>query len=110
MQLAGEDTYAALLEHGVRIWNFQPSMLHAKVMTVDGILAMVGSANINARSTELDEEINLVVLDPAVVATLDEQFDGDLERSEAVTPDDWEDRSLAQRVMESLTRPLHHQV
>ena len=110
VQLAGEDTYAALLEHGIRIWNFQPSMLHAKVMTVDGILAMVGSANINARSTELDEEINLVVLDPAVVTTLDEQFDGDLERSEPVTPDDWEDRSLAQRVMEGLTRPLHHQV
>ena len=50
-----------------RIWNFQPSMLHAKVMTVDGIVANVGSANLNARSTELDEEINLVVIDDDVV-------------------------------------------
>jgi cardiolipin synthase len=110
VQLAGESAYAALLERGVRIWNFQPSMLHAKVMTIDGILAMVGSANVNARSTELDEEINLVVLDPAVVTTLDKQFDDDLERSDPLTPDELVARLAAQRVMEGLTRPLHHQV
>jgi cardiolipin synthase len=110
VQLAGEASYAELLDHGIHLWQFQPSMLHAKVMTVDGILAMVGSANVNARSTELDEEINLVVLDDAVVATLDEQFDEDLERSDRVEAGDWEDRSLTQRVMEGLTRPLHHEV
>ncbi|MEP6757862.1 MAG: phospholipase D-like domain-containing protein [Actinomycetota bacterium] len=110
VQLAGEAAFAELLEHGISIWYFQPSMLHAKVMTVDGILAMVGSANVNARSTELDEEINLVVLDPEVVTALDEHFDDDLGRSDAVTRGDWEDRSLTQRVLEGLTKPLHHQV
>ena len=70
-------------------------MLHAKVMTVDGLVANVGSANLNARSTELDEEINLVALDPALVRLLDEQFDEDLERSEEIDPGRWEDRSLA---------------
>ena len=110
VQLAGEASYAELLDHGINLWQFQPSMLHAKVMTVDGILAMVGSANVNARSTELDEEINLVVLDDDVVATLDQQFDEDLDRSDRVTVGDWEDRSLTQRVMEGLTRPLHHEV
>jgi cardiolipin synthase len=110
VQLAGEASYAELLDHGIRLWQFQPSMLHAKVMTVDGILAMVGSANVNARSTELDEEINLVVLDDDIVATLDEHFDEDLERSDRVQPGEWEDRSLTQRVMEGLTRPLHHEV
>jgi len=110
VQLAGEASYAELLEHGIHIWQFQPSMLHAKVMTVDGMLAMVGSANVNARSTELDEEINLVVLDDDIVATLDEQFDDDLRRSDRVERGDWEDRSLTQRVMEGLTRPLHHEV
>jgi cardiolipin synthase len=110
VQLAGEAAFSELLEHGIRLWYFQPSMLHAKVMTVDGHLAMVGSANVNARSTELDEEINLVVLDPDIVATLDEHFDADLERSDAVTVGDWEERSLSQRVMEKLTKPLHHEV
>ncbi len=75
VQLSGEAAFAELLEHSIKIWYFQPSMLHAKVMTVDGILAMVGSANVNARSTELDEEINLVVLDPDIVSTLDEHFE-----------------------------------
>ena len=78
MQLAGEAAYDALLECGVEIWNFQPSMLHAKVMTVDGVVANIGSANLNARSTELDEEINLVALDPELVRVLDAQFDEDL--------------------------------
>ena len=110
VQLAGEGAFTELLDHGIQIWYFQPSMLHAKVMTVDGMLATVGSANFNARSTELDEEINLVVLDPDVVATLDEHFDDDLGRSEKLTPGAWEDRSLSQRVMERLTQPLNHHV
>ena len=67
VQLAGQAVYESLLEHGVRIWQFQPSMLHAKVMTIDGRVANVGSANFNARSTELDEEINMVALDPDLV-------------------------------------------
>ena len=66
VQLAGEREYAALLERGVRLWNFQPSMLHAKVMTVDGCVANIGSANLNMRSVSLDEEINVVVLDDGI--------------------------------------------
>jgi len=50
------------------------------------------------------------VLDDEVVATLDEQFDEDLDRSDRVKPAEWEERSLPQRVMEGLTRPLHHEV
>jgi cardiolipin synthase A/B len=110
VQLAGEAEFAELLDHGIQIAYFQPSMLHAKVMTVDGIIAMVGSANVNARSTERDEEINLIILDDDVTATLDAQFDDDLRRSERVTRDEWEDRSITQRVKESLTRPLQDHV
>jgi len=110
VQLAGEAEFAELLDHGIQIAYFQPSMLHAKVMTVDGIIAMVGSANVNARSTERDEEINLIILDDDVTATLDAQFDDDLRRSERVTRDEWEDRSITQRVKEGLTRPLQDHV
>ena len=50
VQLAAETSYASLLDHGVTIWNYQPTMLHAKLMTVDGIVANIGSANLNRRS------------------------------------------------------------
>jgi cardiolipin synthase len=85
-------------------------MLHAKIMTVDGLVANVGSANVNARSTELDEEINLVALDRPLVRLLDDQFDEDLERSEEIDPGRWEERSLARRALAGLTKPLRHSV
>jgi len=56
VQLAGQSSYERLLRCGVRIWHYQPTMLHAKIMTIDGLVANIGSANLNARSTELDEE------------------------------------------------------
>jgi cardiolipin synthase A/B len=110
VQLAGQAVYERLLEHGVRVWHYQPTMLHAKVMTVDGLVANVGSANFNARSTELDEEINLVALDPHLVRLLDRQFDADLERSEEIQPGRWEDRSIGRRVLEGITRPIRHKM
>jgi cardiolipin synthase len=110
VQLAGQAVWERLLEHGVRIWQFQPAMLHAKVMTVDGLVANIGSANFNARSTELDEEVNLVALDPDLVRMLDDQFDEDLERSEEIERGRWEERSLGRRVLEGLTKPLRHKM
>jgi cardiolipin synthase len=110
VQLAGQAVYERLLEHGVRVWHYQPTMLHAKIMTVDGLVANVGSANFNARSTELDEEINLVALDSDLVRLLDRQFDADLERSEEIQPGRWEDRSIGRRVLEGITRPIRHKM
>jgi cardiolipin synthase len=102
VQLAGEATYAPLLEHGVKIWCFQPSMLHAKILTIDDIVASVGSSNVNNRSTQYDEEVNLVVFDPDLVATLDRHFDEDLTRSVALDPERWQDRSVVQKAAEKV--------
>jgi cardiolipin synthase len=106
VQLAAEATYQPLLDAGVALWCFQPSMFHAKVMTVDGIVANIGSANLNARSSMLDEEINVVVLDDEVVRALDGQFDDDLERSVRIEGGRWRHRSLGQRVAERVTIPV----
>jgi cardiolipin synthase len=102
VQLAGEADYGALLDHGVEIWNFQPSMLHAKVMTVDGLIANIGSANLNARSVTWDEEINLVVLDPELAGELDAQFEEDLDRSVRIERARWQRRSVAQQALEAM--------
>ena len=85
-QLAGEEEYAALLDAGVRIHSFQPSMLHAKVLTIDGEVGVVGTANLNARSMSLDQEIELVVADQRVVAELDRDLDADIARSRPAEP------------------------
>jgi len=106
VQLGGEVTYDTLLTAGVKIWHYQPTMLHAKVMTVDGLVANVGSANLNNRSMALDEEINVVVINPALVQILDEHFDEDCSRSVAIEPGRWEHRSIAQRVAERVVQPL----
>jgi cardiolipin synthase len=106
VQLAGEAAYQELLNRGVDIWAFQPSMLHAKILTVDGLLADIGSANLNARSTSLDEEVNVVAIDPDLVATLDRQFDEDLARSRQFEPGRWSRRSRVQRTGEALVAPI----
>jgi len=106
VQLAGESDYGRLLDGGVRIWNFQPSMLHAKVMTIDGCVANIGSANLNMRSVALDEEINVVVIDEPMARLLDEHFDEDLERSVRIEPGRWKERSSLQRTAERLVRPI----
>ena len=102
VQLASESQYAGLLKAGVRLWSYQVSMLHAKVMTVDGAVASVGSANFTNRSLLLDDEVNLVVHDPAVVRVLDADFDDDVARAAPVDPDDWLDRGLAQKAKEAV--------
>jgi cardiolipin synthase len=106
VQVAGEAKYGRLLDAGVSLWNFEPSMLHAKVMTVDGCISNVGSANLNARSTEHDEEINLVVMDPAITRILDMHFDEDLARSERIEPGRWNSRPLHQRAFERMVEPI----
>lgn len=110
-QLAGEDVYAALLECGVTIRRYLPTMLHAKVVTVDGVLSTIGSANFNHRSLARDDEICLNVLDPGLTGVLDLDFDADAERAEILQdPDAWERRSLLQRAGEWVARRVRHEL
>jgi cardiolipin synthase A/B len=100
VQVASEAGFEELLEAGVRICTFQPSMLHAKVMTIDGSLAVVGSANFNRRSTEYDDEVVMVVFDDDLTAHLDSHMDEDLKRAEPIDIEDWQQRGLLQRIEE----------
>jgi cardiolipin synthase A/B len=105
-QLASESEYARLVDCGVRVWTFQPSMMHAKVMTIDGCVAVVGSSNFNRRSLDHDEEVVLIALDSELAATLDDHLDQDLSRSEQIDLSRWRDRSRPQRVLETATKPI----
>jgi cardiolipin synthase len=70
-----------LLRAGAEIFEYQPSMIHAKLMTVDGLWNVVGSTNFDHRSFALNDEVNLAVLDPELAATIDADFREDLEQS-----------------------------
>jgi cardiolipin synthase A/B len=71
-------TYRRLLAGGVRIWEYQPSMLHAKTVLVDDWLGVVGSTNLDALSLHRMHEGSLVVADPALVARLEQCWDRDM--------------------------------
>jgi cardiolipin synthase len=110
VQIAGEKEYEDLLESGVNVYRYLPTMLHAKVMTIDGKVGTVGSANFDPRSFGHNEEANLVIFDSDVVDVLDRQFAEDLERSERVDPERWRRRGPLQRVAEKVTELFDDQL
>jgi cardiolipin synthase A/B len=70
-----------LLQAGAEIYEYEPSMIHAKLMTVDGMWNVVGSTNFDHRSFALNDEVNLAVLDRALAETIEADFFEDLEQS-----------------------------
>ncbi|MEY2243498.1 phosphatidylserine/phosphatidylglycerophosphate/cardiolipin synthase family protein [Streptomyces sp. BF23-18] len=105
-QLAGQNHYGTLLAAGVEIRQYQPTMLHTKIMTVDGVASLIGSSNFNRRSMEHDEEVMLAVLDEAFTAALDHDFDEDRENAVSIDPTRWRRRSPVQRAKELAVVPL----
>ncbi|GGY71708.1 phospholipase D-like domain-containing protein [Streptomyces xanthochromogenes] len=105
-QLAGQHYYEDLTACGVKIFEYQPTMLHTKVVTVDRTMALVGSTNFNRRSLDHDEEVMLAVLDQTFTAKLDGHFTEDLEHSALITRGRWKRRSIVQRAKEAAVLPI----
>lgn len=79
------DSSRHLLQAGAEIFEYQPSMIHAKLMTVDGLWNVVGSTNFDHRSFGLNDEVNLAVLDHELARTIDGDFYEDLQQSRPLT-------------------------
>ncbi|MEV2246601.1 phospholipase D-like domain-containing protein [Streptomyces sp. NPDC049970] len=105
-QLAGQHHYEALTACGVKIYQYQPTMMHTKVLTVDRVASLIGSTNFNRRSLDHDEEVMLTVLDPAFTASLDEHFDEDVQRSVLIEGGRWKRRPVTQRMREAAVLPI----
>jgi len=101
---AGHSVYEELLEGGVRIYEFCPTMIHAKTMTIDGVWSSVGSVNFDNRSFQLQDEVTLCVCSSEFAGLLDEQFARDLERSAEIEPGRWNGRPLHARASEAVVR------
>ncbi len=107
---AGRSSFGPLLEGGVTILEYQPTMFHLKTMVVDGIFSTVGSANFDDRSFHLNEEINLFVYDPAFAALMKERYRRDESRCRPYTRAMWNARSLKKRVTEWLVAPFRSEL
>ncbi|HEX6220967.1 MAG TPA: phospholipase D-like domain-containing protein, partial [Acidimicrobiia bacterium] len=106
-RVMAEEVSQRLIAAGARVWAYQPTMMHVKTFMVDGVLSLVGSINVNRRSTEKDEEVALAICDRDVTATLEAQFRDDLGRSQPVVA---KEPSLTQRARAALVRPFIHEM
>jgi cardiolipin synthase len=107
---ASRSKFGELLEAGVEIYEYQPALLHAKVMTVDGIWATIGSTNLDSRSFALNEELNAVVYDTTVVARLEQVFAEDLKYSRKIEYEQWRRRGFFNQLLEVLSLPVREQL
>ncbi|HSL85194.1 MAG TPA: phospholipase D-like domain-containing protein [Thermoanaerobaculia bacterium] len=103
---AGHGYYRALLERGVRIFEYQDSILHAKSMVADGHASVVGSTNLDFRSFHFNAECNLVILDPATGRRLEEVFEEDLEGAEEISLEAWNRRGTLHKLGDRAARWL----
>jgi cardiolipin synthase len=90
----------SLLAAGVRVWEFQPTMMHSKYVIVDGKWSVVGSANMDVRSKELNSENVLGILDTALARELEAAFLADLRRSKEILLGEWRKRGAWKRLQE----------
>lgn len=109
VRLAGRYYYEGLLEAGVRIFEFEPAMMHDKLVVVDGRWAIVGSANMDERSMEINEENVVGISDPQLASSIETALAADFERCEEIRLDRWRRRSRFQRMLERLALVLIEQ-
>jgi len=107
---ASRRKWGPLLEAGVRIYEYQPTMYHHKVMVVDGYWVSVGSTNLDNRSFRLNDEANLNVFDESCARRQAETFAQDRARAREVTLEEWRDRPFTERLEEQVARVVRRQL
>jgi cardiolipin synthase len=98
VRLASRRMWGDLLEAGVHIYEYRKAMTHAKVLLVDGIWSMIGTTNIDNRSFEHNDEVNVAMLDRGVAARLMDDYELDIADSDEVTLARWRRRPLWEKV------------
>jgi cardiolipin synthase A/B len=107
---SGRATFGKLLRAGVKIYEYQPTMMHAKTMVVDRVFATVASTNFDNRSFRYNDEIDLAMNDAGVAGRLEQTFEEDLRKSRPYTYQQWLHRPLVKRFVEWVLLPVRSQL
>lgn len=99
-----------LLKAGVRIYEFQPTMYHPKLLIVDDVWTSFGSTNLDERSLRLNDEASLNVFGRDFARTQIDLFNEDLKRSREISLDEWQSRPLSEKVTDWMASRLHSQL
>jgi cardiolipin synthase len=102
VQHASHHNFGTMLQRGVRIWEYQPTLLHQKILIVDGIWSCVGSTNFDDRSFQLNDEISMGVIDRTLATELRAHFQADLRLSHERHFDEWKHRGLWHKMIDGL--------
>jgi cardiolipin synthase A/B len=108
-RFTGQNSYDELLEAGVKIYEYQPTFMHAKLAIVDGEWSIIGSPNLNTRSRRLDEENALAILDRGLAVELARRYAADLQRSVPIDLGGWRRRSPLLRLVQLSARLIENQ-
>lgn len=107
---AGRAAYGRILEGGVKIFEYQPTMIHEKSMVIDGMFSVVGSSNLDARSSEINEELDIAVYDRGFGQEMEKIFENDRAQSKEYTLQEFKNRTLWERTTEWLMLPFRSQL
>jgi len=110
VRLASKALWGPLLEAGVEIYEYQPTMLHVKLLIVDRELVSVGSTNFDIRSFRLNDEASLNIYDRTFADRMTAIFETDLRDAKRYTFDRWKDRPLKEKFVEKLVWPIRSQL
>ncbi|HEV7766605.1 MAG TPA: cardiolipin synthase [Thermoanaerobaculia bacterium] len=102
VQHASHHHFGTLLKRGVKIWEYEKTLLHQKVIIIDGLWSSVGSTNFDDRSFQLNDEINVGLLDAQLAAQLRAAFHADLRHARQRSFDEWQDRSLWHKTVDGV--------
>jgi cardiolipin synthase len=109
VRLASRRMYGELIDGGIRIWEYRPAMTHVKALVVDGVWAVIGTTNMDNRSFEHNDEVNVAFREAAVTARLRRDFESDLAASDEMTATAWAARSPFEKLVGPLCRILERQ-
>lgn len=102
VQHASHHHFGTLLRRGVKLYEYQPTLLHQKIIVIDGLWSCVGSTNFDDRSFQLNDEISVGFVDPAIAAQLRAAFADDLKKTRQRHFKEWQDRSLWHKMIDGL--------